>query len=231
MLWRGNCRPWPARSWPKPAAPPTLLKTRGPNGITVIKQWNPTTGKYDDTGGTPSLVYNNDLGDLGPDGTVTGMVRTSAGRLYVAGSTSNAALDAIVTTAHHGDLDGYVLSLQDNGASASAQFVSYTGTLFEDHINGIALDAANGNDVYVTGAITADTLKLYALGLPALLAGLWAGFKLYGKLDGMRYNGVWLFAMASGDTAPAPPVAPPWASCLPRSSSDCACNRSSPALR
>ena len=79
------------------------------------------------------------------------MVRTSAGRLYVAGSTSNAALDAIVTTAHHGDLDGYVLSLQDNGASASAQFVSYTGTLFEDHINGIALDAANGNDVYVTG--------------------------------------------------------------------------------
>ena len=31
--------------------------------------------------------------------------------------------------------------------------------------------------------------------------------KLYGKLDGMRYNGVWLFAMASGDTAPAPPTA------------------------
>lgn len=31
--------------------------------------------------------------------------------------------------------------------------------------------------------------------------------KLYGKLDGMRYNGVWLFAMASGDTAPQPPTA------------------------
>jgi hypothetical protein len=28
-----------------------------------------------------------------------------------------------------------------------------------------------------------DTVKLYALGLPALLVGLWLGFKLYGKLD------------------------------------------------
>lgn len=31
--------------------------------------------------------------------------------------------------------------------------------------------------------------------------------KLYGKLDGMRYNGVWLFAMPSGDAAPPPPTA------------------------
>jgi uncharacterized membrane protein YfcA len=35
----------------------------------------------------------------------------------------------------------------------------------------------------VTGAVTLETLKLYVLGLPALLAGLWLGFKLYGKLD------------------------------------------------
>jgi uncharacterized membrane protein YfcA len=35
----------------------------------------------------------------------------------------------------------------------------------------------------VAGAITTDTLKLYLLGLPALLAGLWLGFKCYGKLD------------------------------------------------
>ena len=35
----------------------------------------------------------------------------------------------------------------------------------------------------VTGAVTVEMLKLYLLGLPELLAGLWAGFKLYGKLD------------------------------------------------
>lgn len=31
--------------------------------------------------------------------------------------------------------------------------------------------------------------------------------KLYGKLDGMRYNGVWLFAMSSGEAPPPPPTA------------------------
>jgi uncharacterized membrane protein YfcA len=35
----------------------------------------------------------------------------------------------------------------------------------------------------VTGAFTAETLKLYGLGLPFLLVGLWSGFKLYGKID------------------------------------------------
>jgi uncharacterized membrane protein YfcA len=35
----------------------------------------------------------------------------------------------------------------------------------------------------VTGAITSDTLELFGLGLPFLLAGLWSGFKLYGTID------------------------------------------------
>jgi uncharacterized membrane protein YfcA len=40
----------------------------------------------------------------------------------------------------------------------------------------------------VSGVITADTLKLYILGLPAMLAGLWIGFKLYGKLDDAAFR-------------------------------------------
>jgi uncharacterized membrane protein YfcA len=40
----------------------------------------------------------------------------------------------------------------------------------------------------VTGAVTADIVKLYVLGLPALLAGLWLGFKLYGKLDDAAFR-------------------------------------------
>ena len=35
----------------------------------------------------------------------------------------------------------------------------------------------------ISGAITPATLRLYSLGLPAMLAGLWAGFRLYGKID------------------------------------------------
>lgn len=35
----------------------------------------------------------------------------------------------------------------------------------------------------VAGNLTVEIAKLYALGLPALLAGTWCGLKLYGKLD------------------------------------------------
>jgi uncharacterized membrane protein YfcA len=35
----------------------------------------------------------------------------------------------------------------------------------------------------ITGAFTPETLKLYALGFPFMLAGLWSGFKLYGTID------------------------------------------------
>lgn len=33
------------------------------------------------------------------------------------------------------------------------------------------------------GAISGDTIKLFVLGLPVLLAGTWVGLKLYGRLD------------------------------------------------
>jgi uncharacterized protein len=33
------------------------------------------------------------------------------------------------------------------------------------------------------GAVTTETLKLYGLGVPFMVAGLWAGFELYGKID------------------------------------------------
>jgi uncharacterized membrane protein YfcA len=34
-----------------------------------------------------------------------------------------------------------------------------------------------------SGAVTADTVKLFLLGLPMLLAGTWVGMRLYGRLD------------------------------------------------
>jgi uncharacterized membrane protein YfcA len=44
----------------------------------------------------------------------------------------------------------------------------------------------------LVGAITADTMRLYLLGLPAMIAGLWVGFKLYGKLDDAAFRKVLL---------------------------------------
>ncbi len=47
----------------------------------------------------------------------------------------------------------------------------------------------------VAGAISIDTLKLYGLGLPALLAGLWLGFKCYGKLDDATFRKIVLMLL------------------------------------
>jgi hypothetical protein len=50
-----------------------------------------------------------------------------------------------------------------------------------------------------TGAVTSETLKLYGLGLPFLLAGLWSGFKLYGTIDDETFRkGVLVLLMLAG---------------------------------
>jgi uncharacterized membrane protein YfcA len=53
----------------------------------------------------------------------------------------------------------------------------------------------------VAGAITTETLKLYALGLPALLAGLWVGFKCYGKLDDATFRKIVLVLLLCSGVA------------------------------
>jgi uncharacterized membrane protein YfcA len=40
------------------------------------------------------------------------------------------------------------------------------------------------------GALSADTMQLFLLGLPALLAGTWLGLKLYGRLDEIAFRKV-----------------------------------------
>ena len=50
-----------------------------------------------------------------------------------------------------------------------------------------------------TGALTAETVKLYLLGLPLMWAGMWSGLKLYGKLDDAAFRKlVLLLLLASG---------------------------------
>lgn len=54
----------------------------------------------------------------------------------------------------------------------------------------LAAIAANLVSLGIAGAITADAMRLYLIGLPAMLAGLWVGFKLYGKLDDAAFRKV-----------------------------------------
>jgi hypothetical protein len=51
----------------------------------------------------------------------------------------------------------------------------------------------------ISGVVTVESAKLYLLGLPLMLSGLWLGFKLYGKLDEAAFRKViLLLLLASG---------------------------------
>jgi uncharacterized membrane protein YfcA len=59
----------------------------------------------------------------------------------------------------------------------------------------------------VAGAYTGDALKLYVLALPALVAGIWCGIHLYGKLDDAAFRRVILILLlASGLSLIVPAV-------------------------
>lgn len=47
----------------------------------------------------------------------------------------------------------------------------------------------------VTGAFTAETLKLYGMGLPFMFVGIWSGFKLYGTIDDEMFRKVVLILL------------------------------------
>lgn len=36
---------------------------------------------------------------------------------------------------------------------------------------------------FVAGAYPAETVRLYGIGLPFMVAGIWSGFKLYGAIN------------------------------------------------
>lgn len=57
--------------------------------------------------------------------------------------------------------------------------------------SGIATIASFG----VAGVITMETVKLWALAAPMMLAGAWIGLKLYGKLDEMAFRKVVLWLL------------------------------------
>jgi hypothetical protein len=59
----------------------------------------------------------------------------------------------------------------------------------------LAAIVVNAISLSIAGAVTAETVKLYLLGLPALLAGLWIGFRLYGKLDDAAFRKVILLLL------------------------------------
>jgi uncharacterized membrane protein YfcA len=79
-------------------------------------------------------------------------------------------------------------------------------TVFQPvNLTAVAMSAVS---LSAAGAVTAETTKLYIAGLPVMLAGMWTGLKLYGKLDESAFRKVLLLLLlVSGLTLVAPVLA------------------------
>ena len=70
----------------------------------------------------------------------------------------------------------------------------------------LAAIVINAISLSIAGVVTAETVKVFLFGLPFLLAGLWIGFKLYGKLDDAAFRKViLLLLLAAGVALIVPP--------------------------
>jgi hypothetical protein len=135
------------------SAAQTAIAPDGNLIVASVQNGHAVLSKYAAGDGTSAAMWLIDLGDL-KGGSIGGLT-VSGGKVYVSGTSSNAALDAggtaSVANANSGGADGFVFAATDNGASASADFVSYVGTGASDQGGGVAV--AGGN-IYLTGTTT-----------------------------------------------------------------------------
>ena len=136
-------------------------------------------------------MWQVDLGSL--QGGSIGGLTVSGGKVYVSGTTSNAALNAggAASTANSssGGTDGFVFAATDNGASATPDFVSYVGTGSAEQGGGVTVA---GGKIYLTGTTTGtfagqtrnviNTHNLFVAQLSATGGLDWA--RQYGGRDG-----------------------------------------------
>jgi uncharacterized membrane protein YfcA len=74
---------------------------------------------------------------------------------------------------------------------------------------GVAIFAMSGLWLGLSSAVSTDTAWFFVFGLPALLAGTWAGLKLYGHLDEASFRKiVLLLLLVSGIALVVPAFAP-----------------------
>jgi uncharacterized protein len=66
---------------------------------------------------------------------------------------------------------------------------------------GVAIFAMSAAWIGAGGAVSADTVKLFFLGLPVLLLGTWLGLMLYGRLDEAGFRKVVLILLLASGVA------------------------------
>ena len=98
-------------------------------------------------------IWSYNFGDMG-SGSEIGKVVVDGGRIYVSGSSNNSLSGGgTEIDAPLGGLDNFILALDDNGASATADWTKFIGSDQTDSSGSIAV---SGGNVYLTGTTSGD---------------------------------------------------------------------------
>ncbi|HEY4274700.1 MAG TPA: hypothetical protein VGM68_04395, partial [Rhizomicrobium sp.] len=122
--------------------------------VASVQSGQAVVSKYANGDITSAPVWTETLGALAAGGAIGGLTVSNDGKVYVSGTTSNTNLtaggQASVAAASTGGMDAFVFSMTDNGASVSADHVSYVGTSATDQ--GGAVTVGPDGTVYLTGS-------------------------------------------------------------------------------
>ena len=130
--------------------------TTSDGGLVVasVQNGDAIVSKYANGDATQAPEWSVNLGSL-QNGSL-GNLAVSGNQVYLSGTTANSALtangQARVANQSSGGQNGFVFNLTDQGASATANFVSYVGNGGNTSANALTVDS-NGT-VYVAGSTT-----------------------------------------------------------------------------
>jgi hypothetical protein len=133
----------------------TSVTASGDLVVASVQNGHAILSKYAGGDATSAPAWQMDLGALQNGGSISGLA-VSGDQIYVSGSTQNAALNAggaaTVANASSGSSDAFVFNTTDNGASATANYISYVGTSGIDKAGGLTV--GSDGTVYLTGTTT-----------------------------------------------------------------------------
>ena len=131
----------------------TATGTDGSLYVASVQNGEAIVSKYANGDITSAPAWSQDLGALAAGGAIGGLA-VSGGKVYVSGTTTNGNLtaggQAGIATASTGGTDAFVFAMTDNGASVSADHVSYIGTSASEQ--GRAVTVGPDGTVYLTGS-------------------------------------------------------------------------------
>jgi hypothetical protein len=130
----------------------TALTSDGGLVVASVQNGHAIISKYAGGDATTTPLWTQDLGNLQNGGAIGG-IAVSGNNIYVSGTTSNTALNAggaaSIATASSGGQDAFVFGLTDDGASVSANQISYVGTGVAD--KGGAVTVGSDGTIYLAG--------------------------------------------------------------------------------